>query len=318
MAGGLSTVDELVKGVQLRCPLAGTMLPRQWVNFRFRKLWDRKLWSWQRKKGQFLFDQVVNAGTVDVTRGSFTVTGHGTSWTTDLVAHQFRVGLQTPIYTIQSVDPVGQTLQLTQVYGASTSLGVTYSIYNAYQMAPSDFQNFIVVYNPLYNWALALNVTQEQIDVWDAQRANLGNTPYVVATLDFDDAFNTPPLPRYEFWPHQQSQLVLPYHYVSRPPDLTDPGASLPRMIRGDVLLEGALADCARWPGPAQDQKNPYFNLALAMQHEAKFDSMVNEMVRTDDEVMENDVSYMSLSTANIPAVAWGDSHWLQSHDYPY
>lgn len=314
MAGGLSSIDELVKGIQLRCPLAGTFLPRQWLNFRFRKLWDRKLWSWQRKKGQFLFDQVVNTGTVAVTRGNFTVVGTGTNWTSDLVAHQFRTGLQTPIYTIASVADATH-LDLTQVYGAPSTSGVTYSIYNAYQTVPSDFQNFIAVIQPLYNWALALGVSQEELDVWDAQRANLGNTPYVVATLDFDDVFNSPPLARYEFWPHQQSQLVLPYHYVSRPPDLTDPGATLPRMIRGDVLLEGALADCARWPGPSDDQRNVYFNLALAMQHEAKFDSMVNELVRTDDEIMENDVTYMSLSAANIPAVAWGDSRWLQSHD---
>lgn len=316
MAGGLSTIDELAKGIQLRCPLAGTFLPRQWLNFRFRKLWDRKLWSWQRKTGQFIMDQAVNTGTVDVTRGSFTVTGHGTAWTTDLVAHQFRVGLQTPICTIQSVDPIGQTLQLTQVWGAPSSLGVTYSIYNAYVTVPTDFEKFDVIIDPRFNWALALDVSQMELDVWDAQRANLGNTSYVCAARDFDDVFNSPPLARYELWPHQQTAVVYPFTYISRPLDLTDPGATLPRMIRGDVLLEGALADCARWPGPARDQVNPYFNLALAMQHEAKYDSMVNEMVRTDEEIFLSEVSYMSLSAANIPAVAWGDSKWLQSHDF--
>jgi len=108
---------------------------------------------------------------------------------------------------------------------------------------------------------------------------------------------------------------VLPFTYISRPLDLSEPGASLPRLIRGDVLLEGALADAARWPGPSKDAPNIYFNLNLAMQHEARFTDMVNELVRTDDEVFPVDVSYMSLSAANIPAVAWGDSRWLQSHD---
>ena len=315
MAGGLSTYEQLWKGVQLRCPAAPVFLARQWIDFAFRQLWDRKLWSWQRKQGQFLFDAVVNTGTVDVTRGNFTVVGHGTAWTTDSVNHQFRVGLQNPIYTIASVDPVGQTLDLTEVWGGLTALGPNYQIYNAYQTPPSDFQNFIVIIDPRYNWALALNVTQEELDVWDAQRANIGTTAYVCASRDFSDPFNSPPLPRYEFWPHLQAQVSLPFHYVSRPPDLSEPGATLPRMIRGDVLLEGALAQCARWPGASSDQPNPYFNLALAMQHEQRFQGMVLEMTRTDDEVMENDVSYTSLSAMSIPSVAWGDSRWLQSHD---
>ncbi len=315
MAGGLSTYNDLVRQLLLRCPAASLFLARSWIDYSFRQLWDRKLWSWQRKQVQYIFDALVNAGNVDVTRGSFTVTGHGTAWTTDLVNHQFRCGLSTPIYTIQSVADATH-LDLTQVWGAPTSLGVSYSIYNAYQTPPSDFQNHIAIYDVRYNWCLSLSTTQEELDVWDAQRANIGNTAYVCASRDFDDVFNQPPLPRFEFWPHLQSQCVLPGHYVARPPDLSDPGAMLPRMIRGDVLLESALAQAARWPGAASDQKNPYFNLALAMQHEQRAQAMVNEMVRTDDEIFENDVTYMSLSSMEIASIPYGDSRWLQSHDF--
>lgn len=318
MASGLSTYESLWKGIQLRCPAAPTFLARQWIDYRFRKLWDRKLWSWQRKNGQFLFDQVVSGGTVDVTRGNFTVVGNATTWSTDLVAHQFRIGLNSPIYTIASVDAGAQTLDLTQPWGYATTLGVGYSIYNAYQTVPSDFEKFDCVYDPRFNWALALDVSQMELDIWDAQRANIGNTSYVVALRDFDDTFNLPPQARYEFWPHQQAQVVYPFTYISRPPDLSEPGAQLPRLIRGDVLLEGALADCARWPGATKESPNPYFNIALAMQHEARFTEMVNELVRTDDEVFPADISYTSLSASDIPAIAWGDSRWLQAHDFPF
>lgn len=318
MAAGLSTYEDLWKGLLLRCPSASAWLARQWLDYAFRQLWDRKLWSWQRRQGQYIFDAAISTGTADATRGSFTIVGHGTAWTTDSVNHQFRLGLSTPIYTIASVDPVGQTLDLTQVWGAPTALGATYSIYNAYQTAPSDFETHVVIYDPRYNWALALGVTQEELDVWDAQRANIGNTSYVCASRDFEDVFNVPPLPRFEFWPHQQAACVLPFTYISRPPDLSDPGAQLPRMIRGDVLLEMALAQAARWPGASKDAPNPYFNLALAMQHEARATAMVNDLVRTDEEVMVSEVTYMSLASQNIPAIAWGDSKWLQSHDGPY
>lgn len=317
MAGGLSTFDEIWRGVRLRCPAAPATLARQWTNFAFRQLWDYKLWSWQRKQNQFILDQVYNTGLVTVTRGSQIVTGVGTGWTSNQVNHQFRIGLQTPIYTILSVQSATQ-LTLTQVFGAPSTASVGYQIYNAYVTPPSDFQNFIVIIDPRFNWALALNVTQEELDIWDAQRSNLGNTSYVCASRDFDDVFNSPPLPRYELWPHQTSQVVYPFHYVSRPPDLSDPGATLPRMIRGDVLLEGVMSQCARWPGPSKDQVNPYYNLALATQHEVNYERMLTQLARTDDEVMENDVTYVSLSSMNIPAMAWGDSRWLQSHEGPY
>lgn len=314
MAGGLSTYDQLVRQLLLRCPSAPFFLARSWLDFAFRQLWDHKLWSWQRKHGQILMDQIVNAGAVNVQRGSSTVTGVGTAWTTDLVAHQFRVGIQTPLYTVLSVDDVAQTLELTTVWGGVTSLSVPYSIYNAYVTVPSDFQNWITVWDPQYNWQLETNVTQEELNAWDAQRANTG-IAYVLATLDFDDVFNNPPLARYEIWPHQRAQYVYPCMYVSRPPDLSEPGAMLPRAIRGDVLLEFALAQAARWPGPSKDAPNPYFNLALAMQHDARSIAMLSELSRTDDEIMENDVQYTSLSAMPFAAIPWGDARYLQSHD---
>src|SRR5256885_2076332 len=98
VSGGLSTFDGLYRQLLLRCPAASLFLARSWIDFAFRQLWDRKLWSWQRKQGQYIFDQVVSAGTVTVTRGSFTVQGSGTAWTQDQVNHQFRIGLSTPIY----------------------------------------------------------------------------------------------------------------------------------------------------------------------------------------------------------------------------
>lgn len=319
MAGGLSTYDSLVRQLLLRCPSASLFLARSWLDFRFRQVWDYKLWSWQRKNTQLLFDSVVKVGVVNVTRGSMTVVGVGTNWHSlpngqSIVAHQFRTGLNSPIYTIQTC-PDDTHLTLTQPYGAATTLSANYSIYNAYVTPPTDFQNWIAIYDSNYNWALNLSVTQEQLDAWDAQRANIGNVSYVVASRDFDDVFNSPPLPRFEPWPHQQAQYVLNSLYVSRPPDLSDPGATLPRLIRGDVLLELALADAARWPGPSMDAKNPYFSLQLAMQHETRGMVMLAELARTDDELFENDVTYMSLASMPMASVPWGDARFLQSHD---
>lgn len=313
MAGGLSTYESLWRGVNLRCPIASLFLARSWIDFAFRQLWDYKLWSWQRARGQFLMSQATVAGGASTTRGSFDVVGTGTAWTGDLVGQQFRTGLQSNIYTVANVTDTTH-LSLTEVWGNATGVNVPYSIYNAYVTVPTDFQNFITVWDPMFNWQLETNVTQEELNACDSQRANRG-TAYVVASYKLESYFNTPPLPQYEIWPHQTAQYVYPFLYVSRPPDLSDPGASLPRLIRGDVLLELALAQCARWPGPSRDQANPYFNLALATMHDARANNMIIEMARTDDEVVENDVSYLSLSAMPFASIPYGDARFLQSHD---
>jgi hypothetical protein len=242
----LSTFDSLTRQLILRCPAASLFLARSWIDFAFRQLLDYKLWSWQVKRTQLLFDSLVNVGTVAVTRGSATVVGTGTNWNSlpggqSIVNHQFRTGLQSPIYTILSVTD-DTHFTLTDSFGGPTASGQNYSIYNAYITPPTDFQNWISVYDPKYNWQLNLNVTQVELNAWDAQRANQGSVAYVIASLDFNDVFNTPPLPRYEAWPHLQQQYVLPALYMNRPPDLSDPGASIPRTIRGDALLELGLA----------------------------------------------------------------------------
>lgn len=320
MAGGLSTYDGLVRQLLLRCPAASLFLARSWIDFRFRQIWDYKLWSWQQRNTQLLFDSVVNVGTVSVTRGSATVVGVGTNWASllngqSIVAHQFRTGLQSPIYTILD-NPDDTHLNLTDIWGGPTATGVTYSIYNAYITAPSDFQNWIAIWDPKYNWNLSLSVTQAELDMWDAQRANLGAVAYVLASRDYDDVFNSPPLPRYEAWPHIQAQYVLPALYMSRPPDLSDSGATLPRLVRGDILLELALADAARWPGASKDSPNPYFSLPLAMQHETRGMAMLDGIARTDDEQMEAQISYQSINAMGLGTTPLGDARFLQSHDY--
>lgn len=309
----LSTFDGLWKQVTLRCPSASLFLARQWIDYSFRRLWDRRLWSWQVKRGQFLINQVYNTGTVNVVLGSLTVNGNGTTFTAAMIGRQFRTGVNSPIYTIATFVNATQ-ITLTEVWGNPTATLQTYSIYNAYVTVPTDFEKLLTVVDFRFNWQLELNVQQMEINSWDAQRANTGTT-YVISFFDYDTFFNTPPLPRYELWPHQKSQYVYPYLYVSRPPDLSDPGASLPRFIRGDVLLEMALAQAARWPGPSKDAPNPYFNLNLAMAHDTRAEQMLQDLDRTDDEIWEQDVSYQSLSAMPFASIPWGDARYIQSHD---
>jgi len=309
----LSTYDGLWRAVLLRCPLAGPLLAQDWIKFAFRRIIERRRWSWTMKRGQFLLNNQYTTGNVDVTFNSNIVQGHSTLWTSVLVNRQFRIGLLAPIYTITAVDVALQQLTLDQVWGGNTTLATGYQIYNAYVTVPSDFHAFISVWDPQFNWQLWTNVKQEELNAWDSQRAQQG-TAWVVAQMAYDTTV-TPPLPRYEIWPHQATQKPYPFLYETRPPDLDDSGASLPRYIPGNVLLDGALSEAAMWPGPSKDEPNPYFNLTLAAGLERKFSDQVRELERQDDEVQMQDVGYQQLST--MPWASFtplGDSSFLQSH----
>lgn len=123
-------------------------------------------------------------------------------------------------------------------------------------------------------------------------------------------------LQRYEVWPHIQMIYVLPYLYEKAPPDIALPGATIPRAITGDVILEGALEDAAMWPGPSADKPNPYYRLELSDRHRKQFEKMVDELeVRDEDQALHSTVyqEFSGLPFAVCPAL--GDSNWLQSHD---
>jgi hypothetical protein len=305
----LDTYSSIWGKVLLRCPTAGAFLARDWVSNSFRRLAERRSWSWLIKQGQFILNASHVTGTVTVTRSSITVTGAATGWTAPLVGRQFRVGANTPIYTIATVDVAAQTLTLDLPWGGATASTKTYEIYNAYVTVPSDFNYFLTIWDPSYNWQLHRNISQTEINTWDAQRSNRGQA-YVVAPRDWYGGY-----PRYEVWPHIVSDYVIPMLYVARAEDLQDSGATLPRYIRGDALLEMALAEAARWPGASEERPNPYFNLNLAKMHDGRAEFMINELERQDEEISIMNVSYQSatqLPWAPIPV----DAAYWQKHAF--
>ncbi len=303
----------LYNRVLLRVPLATPSLAKDWINDAFRQVAERRRWSWLVSRGQFLFNAEITTGTVSVTFNSNSVTGSGTGWTGVELGRQFRCGIQNPIYTITAVDVGGQILTLDGTFGGTTASAQGYEIYNAYMPVPTNFHQLISCWDPKYNWQLSLDVSQNTLNTWDAQRANQASSAFCVSFFDYitpiGEAATVPPVPRYELWPHIKSQYVMPFLYETRWTDL-ESGGVLPRYIRGDVLKEMALANAARWPGPGEDKKSPYFNLNLAAMHEARAERMINMLEVQDDEVWEQDIWY---SCANLPFMPW-DSAWLQSH----
>lgn len=121
---------------------------------------------------------------------------------------------------------------------------------------------------------------------------------------------------RYELWPRPVgSPYVYPYLYRGSSPALSDEQPQLPPQVaqRGDVLLDMALANAARTPGLA-DSPNPYFNLNLALQHEARAFKGLMELELRDDETAAKDLDFTSWAFAPAP---WLDGNFLQTHGWP-
>src|SRR3990167_9721112 len=106
--------------VLLRAPNLGPKLAQDMVRNAFRKLAERRRWSWLIKQSQIIAPVVYNTGTVTVTLNSNIVTGASPVWTSAMVGRQFRTGLLTPIYDIVSVQSTTQ-LTLNQVWGEATA-----------------------------------------------------------------------------------------------------------------------------------------------------------------------------------------------------
>jgi hypothetical protein len=120
-------------------------------------------------------------------------------------------------------------------------------------------------------------------------------------------------VPRYELWPRPiNTPYVYPFTYAAKLPALTPDQPQLPEFIarRGDVILEMALANCARFPG-TDTMRNAYYDLNLAVQHEVRAEKMVYELEKKDDDTATKDLTYQELDYMPMPFL---DGSFLQTH----
>lgn len=179
----LDTFATIVGRVKGRVPNASLLVAEDWVRNSFRRIAERRRWSWLIRFGQFVAPAQYNTGTANVTQGSIIVTGNGTTWTQGMVGEQFRTGINSPIYTIARFDSATQ-IELDYPWGPVTATNQGYRIYQCYFTPPADFHQFISVWDPNFAYQLRLDMHQEELNYIDPQRANTGQA-YVVANLDY-------------------------------------------------------------------------------------------------------------------------------------
>src|SRR3990167_1463432 len=307
------TYAQIWNRVLLRAPDVGPFIAQDFVRNAWRRLQQRRRWSWQVQYAQWIAPAAYTTGTVAVTQGSTTVTGTSTAWTSALLYRQFRIGVVAPIYTITAVDAGAQTLTLDYAYGGATVSGTGYRIYQCFFPTPENFRSLITVWDPQNNWQLNRDIKQEELNMWDPQRSNTGQA-WMVSYRDTSTYYtgysSGPGVPRYELWPHPMG-YTFPYLYENEVEDLSD-GGLIPRSINGDLLLELALGEAAYYPG-TRDKPNAYFNRATGTRHDERSEQLIGEAELKDDETNMIDLM-RQYSVPGGYAVPWGDAQWLQSH----
>lgn len=300
-----SSYEQIWKKLLVYAPECPIPIVQDSVNSAYSRALARETWSGLRKQSEFVIPAPYTTGTVTVTQNSTTVTGAGTAWTSALVNHQFFLA-GAPFYTVGTVTST-TTLELDRVYAGATASGQTYSIQYLYLRCPSDFESFTSVVDYTENWRLWLDITQEKLNAWDAQRTESGS-PWILAPAPraSDDTV------RYEIWPRPSAARQLSFWYTKKPALLNANSDKPIFPIRGDVLRWGALAEIALWPGTSTSP-NPYFNLELYRTYSKRFEDEIAKIALEDQNTMQTNVSYDDVQGLPFAPI---DASYLQRHDF--
>jgi hypothetical protein len=155
-----------------------------------------------------------------------------------------------------------------------------------YATCPADFGHFIAVLDPQNQRRIRVFTTEVEINTADPGRFNTGD-PWALANYRLSSLSGTSGRVQYEWWPYWAAGGFrrYPFYYFRRPQDPADDDLFLgPLRDRGDVILYGALAQAAEWPGTTE-QRNPYFNLQLATRHRAHFEFEMGKLEVRDQEL---------------------------------
>lgn len=279
------TFGDVWRKVRLHAPSAGFGLAREWTQWAYEQVCDRRPWMWSMETAT-LEIQDARSIAVGVTQNSATVTSAALFVAGD-AGRQFRVGT-IPTYTIQTVVDAS-TATLDQVYGGTTAAATTGQILDQFATMPANFGAFLLITDVQYQRLVPYWYTQEDLGRIDPIRQSSDASPRALVPRGLSSYTPTLGQLSYEWWPAPTSAKSVPYWYRKAPEQMTDTDILRGVLANRSTLLQtGALAKCAAWPGTTE-QKNPYFNLALHKQYLDEFEhGMALLELRDDDQQMQS------------------------------
>jgi hypothetical protein len=275
------------------------------INDVVRVIYDRRTWYGLYVKGQIVSPQAVTKGQVTATLGSNVVVGTGTAWTSSIIGLQFRIGYNSPIYTITDCDPIGQALTLELPWGAPTVTSGYFIVMNYANFGP-NIKYIKTMLNVQLGIKFSLHATQDTLNTLDPWRQNQ-NFSWMLAGM--------PPLPdgsyQAEMYPASWIQQAYPFCAYIQPPNLVNDTDNLPAAIRGDVVVSAAIAEALVIGGP---KNNKYYDAPESARKMAKFESELLRMANADDNLYRQDVT---LWGEDLPYFQTGGALWNSCHAIP-
>lgn len=260
------------------------------------KIRERGRWPFFQKEGAITFVASYATGTVTCTNGSQTVTGSGTTFTSDMVGRRFRAA-GNELYTVSGWTS-GTQIAITPAYVGSTAAGLSYSIVKDRYALPSDCERLLEWWDAtnqqyvkavssveLGNWANVANVTGTW-PVMGAQFGWEGDGPLVM------------------FYPAPTVAALIPIWYYRAPALADSPGDTidLPTFMRPIVvqgvrwlMLEQMMIDGLRLEsGVLEQQRNRFYSEIEARWtiESARMGNERIEIVRGDDRFHAGDYPY--------------------------
>lgn len=275
------------------------------INNHVRKIYDRRTWYGLMIRGQLAVTGFILGGQVNISQGSTLVQGVGTTWTPTIVGKQFRLGYNTPPYTITSMDPFAQTLTLEMPWAGVNYTSAGYFIAQYYYSPGPNIKYIHTCKNMIMAWRLRLDYTQQSLDTIDPWRINTFS-PAALAQM--------PPDPNgaymVELWPVPNIVQSLPFIATVQPPNLVDDGDSLPPYIRTDIVCKFAIADAKVYRGP---RLNKYYDKAEADRLRGEAEQEISNLARADEDLYRQGLLYEweQLRMAPEPGL---DSNWAINH----
>lgn len=306
----LVTFSQVYGAVLLRVPGADPLLTREWVQTAYERVCDAKTWSHLRGQTTIIGNNQKTV-TATATNLSPTLTAAAAAFAATDVGRQIRLS-SIPVYTIIAVNTAGSAATLDQNYSEASGSG-SFTVLDAYWTAPEDFWRFLSVLDPVNKWRLRWWVTEDDLNRFDPGRMATGYARALVSQI-YSPVVADLGRPRYEVWPYVTSARSYPVTYYQKPQILNEDDPLIGPFSRGgkDLLVEGALAECALWPGSVE-RRNPYFNLTLADKLATRFQNRLDQLQVKDEDLYPTWRQNPEYPLAPVP---W-DSNWLQSHE-PY
>jgi hypothetical protein len=241
----MATVEEIARDLLgSLATSAGAPLAAKWIDNRYQELVAKVKFKHLREIGELSVPAVVDSGTASATRGSTTVTGSGTSWTTDIgsgAQEYWYIKVGSAWYKIASVG--GDTsITLATAYAEDDASDNSYAAVKRHLPLDSNARwigDF--VHTRLRN-KLDGPLSYEEMNRRYPGRKLTGSYPEAVALVG-TDSNNTLMV---EVYPPPDKSEIIHYVFWNLPTALSF-GSTIPPQIDPHILREGALIDLYRY-----------------------------------------------------------------------